>query len=95
MGMYFHMHSISKVRSCNWNTDLFIECHEEGSLELPSYYSDDAIFQLGPSPHTVWGFTKHRSCMIKVTESCSNNIGEQLGRNHGCTIEGLTAKKLC
>ena len=50
-------------------------CH----LRLPLYYSDNAVFQIGPTSHTVWGLVQDKHCPIEVTETCpeTNTRGER------------------
>ena len=53
---------------------------EDGSkvmVELPDYYSDDMVHQMGPNPHRIWGFTNSSLACIVVTETCSNGYGEK------------------
>ena len=37
-------------------------------LRLPLYYTDGAVFQMGPTKHTVWGFVATEDCDVTVTE---------------------------
>ena len=53
-----------------------IPCMGPVSLQLPFYYSDDMVFQMGPSSHWVWGYTTNPKCNILVTETCDNGFGE-------------------
>ena len=43
--------------------------YEACSLKFPLYYSDGAVFQMGPAKHTVWGFVSDLDCDIQVTET--------------------------
>ena len=52
-------------------------CPKEAKLVLPFYYSNDMVFQRGPSAHFVWGSINRRGCQIVVKEACTNGYSEE------------------
>ena len=47
-------------------------------IVLPFYYSNDMMFQMGPLPHNVWGFSNGTSSSLQVHESCEGGWSKHL-----------------
>ena len=55
------------------------QCSSSGSsldFWLPEYYTDDMVFQMGPSRHNVWGMSNSTECPIFVKETCDDGTGK-------------------
>ena len=45
-------------------------------IRLPFYYSNDMMFQMGPLPHNVWGYSNGATYSIEVNEFCKDGYSE-------------------
>lgn len=55
----------------------YVACQKcNGDFTLPKFYSNDMVFQSAPNKPDIWGFTKNPLCIVRITQTCSNDEEE-------------------